>query len=91
MNFIPDISEETEDSEFSLEIGDVLVLYTDGLIEIWNSKQEMLDTGGFMGIVHTHAEKGIEALRDGIITDVMNWCNHTRNDDMTLVVVRRIQ
>ncbi|MCP4401127.1 MAG: SpoIIE family protein phosphatase, partial [bacterium] len=76
-------------SEFILDIGDVLVLYTDGLTEVWDSEEKMLDIHGFMDIVQTHAEKDVESLRDAIITDVMTWCNHIRNDDMSLVVVRR--
>ncbi len=89
LNFLPDISEDTENSEFILDIGDVLVLYTDGLTEVWDNEKNMLDIPGFMDIVQTHAEKDVESLRDAIITDVMAWCNHIRNDDMSLVVVRR--
>ncbi len=89
LNLGPDISYATENSEFTLDIGDVLVLYTDGLTEVWNSEKNMLEIHGFIDIVQTHAEKEIDALQDAIITDVMAWCNHTRNDDMSLVVVRR--
>ncbi len=89
LNFVPDIAYATENSEFTLDIGDVLVLYTDGLTEVWDSERKMLDIHGFIDIVRTHAEKEIDALRDAIITDVMAWCNHIRNDDMSLVVVRR--
>ncbi|MCP4048162.1 MAG: serine/threonine-protein phosphatase, partial [Gammaproteobacteria bacterium] len=89
LNLVPDIAYETENSELTLGIGDVLVLYTDGLTEVWDSERKMLDMHGFIDIVQTHAEKEIDALRDAIITDVMAWCNHIRDDDMSLVVVRR--
>ncbi len=91
LNFLPDISHATENSELTLNIGDTLVLYTDGLTEVWDHRENMLDTEGFMEIIQYHAEKEVETLRDAIIADVMAWCQHKRDDDMTLVVARRIQ
>jgi sigma-B regulation protein RsbU (phosphoserine phosphatase) len=91
LNFLPDISHVTKDSEFILEIGDVLVLYTDGLTEVWNSEDEMLDIQGFMDIVTTHGEKAVEAMRDAILADAMEWSQQVRKDDMSLVVARRIK
>lgn len=92
LNFVPDISKMTRNSEFTLEIGDILVLYTDGLTEVWRGpdKEEMLDIWRFMKIVATHGSKDIEAMRDAIMQDVLSWCDHDQDDDMTLVVVRRI-
>ncbi len=90
LNFLPEISHVTNDSELTLEIGDVLVLYTDGLTEVWNKEDDMLDTQGFMNIVATHAEKTAETMRDAILADILDWCQHIKKDDMSLMVVRRI-
>ncbi|MCP4396354.1 MAG: SpoIIE family protein phosphatase, partial [bacterium] len=69
----------------------VLVLYTDGLTEVWNSEKEMLDIHRFIDIIHAHAHEEVDTFRDGILHGVMAWCHHIRNDDMSLVVARRIK
>ncbi len=91
LNVLPDIVYATENAEFTLTIGDVLVLYTDGLTEVWNSEKEMLDIHRFIDIIHAHAHEEVDTFRDGILHDVMAWCHHIRNDDMSLVVARRIK
>ncbi len=90
LNLMPDIGHVTENLEFCLDIGDLLVLFTDGMTEVWNEEGNMLDVQGLVGIVEKHAENDIEIIRDTIINDVMAWCNHIWHDDMSLVVVRRI-
>ena len=89
LNFIEDISHATVNSYLTLDSGDILVLYTDGLTEAKNSKGELLDIGGFMKIVETHAHEDTEMLRDSIVRDVMKWCDSIRADDMSLVVAKR--
>jgi predicted ATPase/serine phosphatase RsbU (regulator of sigma subunit) len=91
LNMIPDISEATENEEFTLNIGDILVLYTDGLTEAFNRQNEMLDIQRFMELVSAHAEKEPVAMRDAILQDVLAWCDNTREDDMSLVIVQRIR
>ncbi len=91
LNFLPDITDATEHSECTLDIGDVLILYTDGLIEAQNEQGELLEMERFLEIIQTHADKDVTTLRDAIITDVLTWCGHQRDDDMTLMVVRRTQ
>jgi serine phosphatase RsbU (regulator of sigma subunit) len=36
-----------------------------------------------------HADKALAAMRDAIMQDVLAWCDQVRDDDMSLVVVRR--
>jgi serine phosphatase RsbU (regulator of sigma subunit) len=89
LNFIPDISHATENSEFTLEIGDTLVLYTDGLTEAHVPGGDILDIHRFAEIVQGHAGLDVPAMRDAIMHDVLEWCDHVRDDDMSLVIVRR--
>lgn len=90
LNFIPDIGRVTKNSEFSLEKNDILVLYTDGLIETRNEKKELLDIEGLSQIIENNAGKPIEKMKDGIINEVLTRCGGKQDDDMTLVVIRRI-
>jgi serine phosphatase RsbU (regulator of sigma subunit) len=89
LNFKKDISKPTKNSEFSLDPGDTLVLYTDGLTEAENSEGKMLDLEEFVKIVEKYASREPENMKDMIMATVAQWCNGRRADDMTLVIVRR--
>ncbi|MDM8523166.1 SpoIIE family protein phosphatase [Desulfococcaceae bacterium HSG8] len=89
LNFISDISKPTKNSYFELGEGDIMVLYTDGLTEAENPEGEMLDIDGFINIVEKHSHQEPEAMKENIIADVLRWCDDKRDDDMTLVIVKR--
>ena len=89
LNFKKNIAKATKNAEFTLNSGDILVLYTDGLTEAKNSEGELLDIVRFMGMVEAHADEGTEMLRDSVVNDVLEWCDGKRADDMSLMVVRR--
>ncbi len=91
LNFIDDISHVTKDASFTLGIHDTLILYTDGLTEVWNAQHEMLDIHGFIDIVAMHAHEAVECMQESILSDVLAWCDNKIADDMTLVIIRRIQ
>ena len=91
LNFIPEISHATTNATFTLEVGDTLILYTDGLTEAWNADKVMLDVSRFVEIVRRHAGNAAAAMRDAIMRDVLEWCGNRRDDDMSLVIVRRKQ
>ena len=91
LNFIPDINHATMNATFTLDVGDTLLLYTDGLTETWNPQKKMLDVPGLLNIVQRHAEEAVETLRDAVLADTLAWCENRRDDDMSLVVVRRIR
>ena len=86
-----DISKYTKNAEFQLEIGDILILFTDGLNEVFNKEKKLLDIQGFKEIVATYADKDVETMQDAIFKDVTEWCDGEPRDDMSLVVVKRIR
>ena len=91
LNFIPEIAHATTNASFTLDVGDTLILYTDGLTEAWNADKVMLDVPRFVEIVRRHAGNAASAMRDAIMRDVLEWCGNRRDDDMSLVIVRRKQ
>ncbi|MDM8551582.1 SpoIIE family protein phosphatase [Desulfobacterales bacterium HSG2] len=44
---------------------------------------------GFVRIVEKHARRRPEAMKESIMADVLEWCDNKREDDMTLVIVKR--
>ncbi len=89
LNFKEDISRATQNARFSLDAGDILVIYTDGLTEAENQQGKMLDLDGFVNIVEKHIDETPVIMKDRIIADVTRWCNNRLVDDMTLVIVKR--
>lgn len=91
LGFIPDISEVSHNSSFSLNIDDLLFLYTDGITEarhkttgeLWGEKR-------LMETITQNAGKEIEKIKDAVITGALAWCGQESNDDMTLVLLKRI-
>jgi len=89
LNFVADISRAIQNHQFSLEHGDTLVLYTDGLTEAQNGNGEMLDIGGLVKIVEKHCRQTPEVMKELIMAEVIRWCDNKRTDDMSIVIVKR--
>lgn len=86
----PDISSATFECGFQLELGDTLVLYTDGLPESVSPSGQMLDVVGLKRLATKHVHLPTQAMAAAIIMDVREWCADQRQDDMTVMVVRRV-
>jgi len=79
-------SEEALD-EIDLISGDRLVLYTDGLIEIFNNSDEMLGVEGLKEFVRQSVGKTLPEMRQAILDGVATWRNGPLADDVSLVIV----
>ena len=69
--------------------GDVIVLYTDGIIDARNTKSEMFSLNRLLSAVERYAALGeSEKIRESIIGDIKSFTGDTDPfDDMTLVVL----
>ena len=74
----------------SLRSGDVIVLHTDGAIELRDPDGAPLDDEGFEAIVHKHALEGTEPweLTRRIAGDLMSYRRSDLVDDATIAVLR---
>ena len=73
--------------EFELSAGDRLMLYSDGLTDVWNRDNEMLDVEGLEKIVHSAAALPLPALRHAIFQGVTSYSAEPVHDDVSLVLV----
>ena len=90
LNLKKNISKSIKNAELSLQQGDILVLYTDGLTEAENPDGRMLDLEGFVKTVKKHAHLEPDTMKDMIMADVIRWCDNNRADDMTLIIIKRM-
>jgi len=90
LNVIDDITDRTKNLNLKLELGDVLVLYTDGIIESRNEMRQMLGTEGLVDLVVQYGEKEIEQIKQKILENVMTWNKGKQHDDISLILARRI-
>jgi phosphoserine phosphatase RsbU/P len=84
---VRDIDKVTEDHRLELQPGDLMVLYTDGLIEARNKAGKPFGVERLAALVDKHRARPAEAIRARILTNLRRWMVR-QEDDVTLIVVR---
>jgi sigma-B regulation protein RsbU (phosphoserine phosphatase) len=72
-----------------LAMGDLLVMFTDGVTESTNLADEFFGEAGLEAVIHSAAHCGAQELLDTIHGVVMEHSGGIATDDMTMVVLRR--
>lgn len=71
--------------------GDILLLYTDGIIERKNKKQEEFGIDRLKEVVLSNFDKSPQEILDAIFLATEKFCNNRNwEDDATIVVVKKI-
>ena len=73
--------------EIELKSGDRFILYTDGLVEVFNHEEEMLGVEGFSQLVLDSAKRKLPEMRQAILDGVAAWSHGPLVDDVSLVIV----
>ena len=73
--------------EIDLATGDRLVLYTDGLVEVFNQSREMLGVEGLAKMVRESATQSLQQMKQTILDGVATWRNGPLADDISLIIV----
>src|SRR5690606_2330990 len=74
---------------FQLEKGDLLVLYTDGIIEAHNPERELFKKTRLYELLVNQQKKSVEQIADRVIEEVQIFSGGaSQHDDMTLLLVR---
>ena len=73
----------------SLAPGDLLVLYTDGVTEAINEREEMYGTDRLVAVVKRERSRPARDIVDAVIADVLAFAGSAMQyDDITLMVIR---
>ena len=73
--------------EIELKSGDRFILYTDGLVEVFNREEDMLGVEGFSQLVLDSAKHKLPEMRQAILDGVAAWSHGPLTDDVSLVIV----
>jgi phosphoserine phosphatase RsbU/P len=74
-------------NEIELARGDRLILYTDGLVEVFNRLDHMLGVEGLEALILESAQRPIQELKQAILNGVTTWRHGPLSDDVSLVIV----
>ncbi|OUD14080.1 cache domain-containing protein [Thioflexithrix psekupsensis] len=86
----PDIAHFIDDFSVQLESGDGIILYTDGLTEAFNPKNQQYGLDRLQEIVSQLWVKDVEHIKQAIIDDLYRHLSgKTLMDDVTLLVLKR--
>lgn len=78
-----------EERATSMESGDVLLMYTDGLPEHFNAEGQMLGYETLAGLLKMHAHLSAEEIKAAILAHAYGW-SPILDDDVTIVVAKRL-
>lgn len=88
LGILPEL--EPEEESITLEVGQTLILYTDGITESFNDAGEMFGVNGVIGSLE-HCDGQPDCVVDSIYGALYKHTNSMdRADDQTLVALRRI-
>jgi len=82
-----DVARATVNSTFTLEKGDLLVLYTDGVTEATNADGEQFDLLRLIQVIREACGEPCEVIRDRILEATGRWTDR-QDDDITVVAIR---
>jgi sigma-B regulation protein RsbU (phosphoserine phosphatase) len=84
---LDDVSALMPDTRMQLGPGDVMVLFSDGVIEAGNDAGKRFGLERLRRLVVAHRDRRPQEMRDTIMDEVLRW-GGSPQDDVTLVVVR---
>lgn len=91
LGMIPDIAPQLKEMMVPLAVGDVLVIYSDGLPECWKDEKEIYGMERLKKTIAAAARlPSALAIRNSILADIKQYeGNYKQMDDMTIIVVKR--
>jgi len=79
-----------EVSKVPFQAGQTLFMYTDGLVESTNQQEEMYGEELLLPALQKEKEGSPQKIVDSIFQSVKEYCNDQFNDDLTILVIKRV-
>ncbi|EKD63948.1 MAG: hypothetical protein ACD_51C00136G0001 [uncultured bacterium] len=92
LGMVEDIGKTLNEVEVSMRTGDVLIIYSDGMPEARNMKDEQYGMPMFKRAVSEYCDLVTsDGIKNALLADVKEFMGKAKQaDDMTIVVVKRI-
>ena len=92
IGMVPDVSAQVKEVSMSLEKGDVVVVYSDGLLEAWKNEKENYGLERLKKAVQAASGLGTAAaIKEAILADVAKFtAGFEQKDDQTILVVKGV-
>jgi len=84
---LPEAVDITATLEVQLQPDDRVVLYTDGITEVFNFRGEMLGIEGVQEIVGRTSSLPPDQMKQGILDGVAGWREGPPTDDVSLMLL----
>lgn len=79
-----------KEENFKVLDNDLLVLYTDGVIEAENENNEFFGKERFFKVLKDHAYMEPEKIKNAVMTSVTNFSkNYIQTDDISLLIIKK--
>ena len=79
---------EYEETTVALESGDLILFYTDGVVEAMNKAEEMYGFDRFLAVIKENQGLEAEAFLEKLVEDVNSFVGKAeQHDDLTIVVI----
>jgi serine phosphatase RsbU (regulator of sigma subunit) len=90
VGLVEDITEFVSYVDLQLEDGDVVVLYSDGIVEAGDPRGEMYGIDRLCAILHAHRDEEADAIKVAILSDLSAFIGaRPVRDDITVVVLKQ--
>lgn len=89
LGIVPDC--DYQETTLSLSAGNVVVFYTDGVVEAMNAAGELYGFDRFLNSVHEGRDFEAPALLDKLFDDVARFVAGTEQHDDTTIIVARVE
>ncbi|KKT73252.1 MAG: Serine phosphatase [Candidatus Peregrinibacteria bacterium GW2011_GWA2_44_7] len=91
LGMVPDIGKLIKESSVQFNVGDCVVIYSDGIPEAGSASGEMYGMQRFKRALNDNGElMSAEAIKNALVTDVKQFMGTSEQlDDITIVVLRR--
>jgi sigma-B regulation protein RsbU (phosphoserine phosphatase) len=82
-------AELLEEEQLTLDNGDVIVLYTDGITEAMNDSEDLFGEGRLSRLVEEHGHLASGELRERILREIEAFVGGAdQHDDMTMILIK---
>jgi serine phosphatase RsbU (regulator of sigma subunit) len=85
-----DITDFVGEAALTLEAGDSVILYTDGITEAQNANGKLYGIERLCEVIGRHWNRPAEAIKQAVVDDVTRFIGEQKiYDDLTLVVLKQ--